>query len=311
MSSVSRAQALLLSHPDVLGSYIKDNATDQLLPRIPKLMVRGDSLQVTAVDTLGGASFITSGGNANEDATTYDAAARKFELRRMATKVQVSGDIAQNVSMINDVFEQQIQAKMVSMWNVIGDKLIYGDNADPDPAGLQTLADEHTSGAISPIAGAGTPLTLPDLDHMIELVRPWDGGQPRMFVMNRGQYRKLTGLMHASGFGGSFDPDPVLGRRMLHYMGVTVLVSDHITDTEGTGNDETSIYLVHLGTREGDAQFGGFVWFYNQDTGAGIRVDGPHRTSAQADLLYADLEINIGFASLSTNSVLRLKELQP
>ena len=57
MSSISRAQALLISHADVLGSYVKTNATDQLLPRIPKMGVRGDSLQAAAVSTLATASF--------------------------------------------------------------------------------------------------------------------------------------------------------------------------------------------------------------------------------------------------------------
>ena len=305
MASVTRAQALLLSHPDVLGSYIKTNPNDQLLPRMAKVMVRGDSLQVTAVDTLATASFIQSGGNADDSATTYDTPARQFELRRIATKVEVTGDIAQNVSMINDVFEEQIQAKMVAMWNAVGTGLIYGDNVDPNPAGLVTLAAEHTGGGLS----AGGLLTLDMLDEMIENVKPWDGGQPRFFVMNSGQYRKVTGLARAAGFHLPIMPDPILGQPLACYMGVPILVSDFITDSETSST--TSVYLVLMGTREEDAQFGGLVWFYNEDTGAGIRVDGPHRTSAQQDLLYADLEINLGFASLSTNSVLRLSDVTP
>ncbi len=305
MASVTRAQALLLSHPDVLGSYVKENNTDQLLPRVPKLMVRGDSLQVTAVETLGGAAFVTSGGAVNDAATSYVSTARKFELRRMATKVEVSGDIAQNVSMINDVFEQQIQAKMVSMWNVAGEKLIYGTGSDPEPAGLETLAGENTN---SPTV-AGGPLSLTMLDDMIEKMKPWDGGQPLYFVMNSGQYKKFTNLVHSAGFDVSFKPDPILGRMLACYMGVTIIVSDWINNSEGAGT--TSVYCVHMGTREGDAQFGGLVWFYNEDTGAGIRVDGPHRTSAVEDLMYADLELNLGFASLSTDSVLRLEQVTP
>jgi hypothetical protein len=92
-------------------------------------------------------------------------------------------------------------------------------------------------------------------------------------------------------------------------MGVPVLVSDFITDTEST--NKTSVYLVILGSRDGEAQFGGLVWFYNQDTGAGVRVDGPHRTSGATDVLFASLELNIGFASLSTGSVLRLSTITP
>jgi hypothetical protein len=53
------------------------------------------------------------------------------------------------------------------------------------------------------------------------------------------------------------------------------------------------------------------VWFYNEDTGAGVRVDGPHRTSSATDLLFADLELNIGFATLSTGSVLRRFNITP
>jgi HK97 family phage major capsid protein len=307
MSSVDRAQALLLSHPDVMGAYVADAPTDQLLPRLPKIGIRGDSLQVTKVDTLATASFISSGGNADASATTYDTTAREFPLRRIAAKVEVTGDVAQNVSMINDVFEQQIQAKMLAIWETVGDKLIYGDGTDPNPYGLEQLATEHPAGVLD---NAGALLALADLDELIYNVRPWDGGQPRAFVMNREQYWKVAGLAHTAGFDLRFAPDPILGRDVAHYMGVPILVSDHISEAETVGPDTTSVYLVFLGPRDGEPQLGGLVWAYNQDTGAGIRVDGPHRTSAVQDLLYADLELNIAFASLSTGSVLRMSNIQ-
>jgi hypothetical protein len=305
MSSISRAQALLISHADVLGAYIKTNATDQLLPRIPKLAVRGDSLQAAAVEVLATAAFISSGGSADASATTYAAVARSFPMRRIAATVEVNADLAQNVSRINDVFEQQIEAKIVAFWNEVGTDLIYGSGIDPEAAGLSTLAAEHPDGVIA----LGTALTLAGLDDMIRRVRPWDGETPRAFVMNRGQYAKLTSLCHAAGFDLEIRPDPVLGKPLAHYMGVPVLVSDFITDTEST--NKTSVYLVILGSRDGEAQFGGLVWFYNQDTGAGVRVDGPHRTSGATDVLFSSLELNIGFASLSTGSVLRLSTITP
>ena len=309
MASVTKAQALLLSHPQVLGAYLDNNPTDQLLARIPKIAVRGDSLQCTQVDVLATASFISSGGNADASATTYVTPARKFDLRRIATKVEVTGDVAQNVSQVNDVFQQQIEAKMVAMWNAVATQLIYGTGADPDPVGLQTLSAEYAGGVLQPAGGAGTALALVDLDRLIEVVFPWDGGQPRAFVMNKGQYKRFTALCHASGFTPPIVPDSMLGLPLAHYMGVPVLVSDFITNAETATT--TSIYLVHLGPREDEPQLGGLVWFYNEDTGDGIRVDGPHRTSGAADLLYADLEINLGFASLSTGSVGRLKDLLP
>ena len=95
--------------------------------------------------------------------------------------------------------------------------------------------------------------------------------------MNRGQFTRISAAAHASGFDLQILPDPVLGKPVAHYMGVPLLVSDFITDTETT--TKTSIYLVYLGRREGEPQFGGLVWFYNGDTGPGIRVDGPMRTS--------------------------------
>ncbi len=309
MASVSKAQALLLSHPQVLGAYVVNNPTDQLLPRLPKIAVRGDSLQVTQVDVLATAAFITSGGNADASETTYVTPARKFDLRRMATKVEVTGEVAQNVSMVNDVFQQQIEAKMLAMWNTVGEKLIYGTGVDPEPAGLQALSGEYAAGVLQPAAGAGTPFALQDLDRLIETVFPWDGGLPRAFVMNRLQYRRFAGLCHAAGFTPATLPDPILGAPLLHYLGVPILVSDFILNTE-TANT-TSIYLVVLGPRDDEPQLGGLVWFYNEDTGAGIRVDGPHRTSGAADMLYSDLELNMGFATLGVGSVARLKDIQP
>ena len=149
--------------------------------------------------------------------------------------------------------------------------------------------------------------TLAKLDEMIRLLRPWDGDTQRAFVMNRGRYAKFVALCHAAGFDPAIVPDRILGKPLAHYMGVPVLVSDFITDTETLVT--TSVYLACLGTREGEPQFGGLVWFYNRDTGPGIRVDGPHRTSGTTDLLFSTLELNIGFASLSTGSVLRMSSV--
>lgn len=307
MSSVSRSQALLLSHPQVLGSYLPTNESDQLLVRLPKVPVRGDSYQCTPIDTLATAGFVTSGGTPDASATTYAAEARRFPLRRVAAKVEVNTDIAQNVSLVNDVFQQQIEAKQIAIWNAVGAQLVAGDNADPNPAGLEFFAAEHPAGVLS----MGAVLSLAKLDDMIKEVRPWGGRTPRYFVMNRGQYARLSALSRAAGFQLPTLPDPILGEPLLHYAGVPILVSDWITDTEEVSNDKTSVYLVILGTREGEPQYGGLVWFYNQDTGAGVRVDGPHRTSDAVDLLFADLEVNLGFATLSTGSVLRLRNITP
>ena len=301
--SIDHSQALLISHPDVEGSYVKTNPTDQLLPRIAKLGVRGDSLQVTAVNVLATASFIVSGGTADASPTTYETTARVFPLRRIATKVEVDGASAQNVSQINDVMEQQIQAKMIAMWNAVSDGLINGSGSDPAPAGLVTLAAENGNS----FSNGGANLSLAKLDTMISLVRPWDGDTPRAFVMNRGRYAKLTALTHAAGFDLTFMPDRILGKPVAHYMGIPILVSDFITDAET--DTTTSVYLVVLGTREGEPQLGGLVWCYNQDTGPGIRVDGPHRSSGATDILFATLELNICFASKSIGSVLRLSSV--
>jgi hypothetical protein len=302
MASVSRAQALLLSHPQVLGSYLAENNTDQLLVRLPKVPVRGDSYQCSKINALATADFVSAGGATDASATTYVTPARKFELRRIAAKVEVSTDVAQNVSLINDVFQQQIEAKQIAIWNKVGDRLIYGTNADPQPAGLEVFAAEHPNGVIN---GGGAGLSLAHLDDMISKIRPWGGRTPRYFVMNRSQYVKVGQLARAAGFQLATMPDPILGEPLLHFQGIPILVSDWITNEEDVPNLRTSVYLVVLGTREGEPQYGGLVWFYNEDTGAGIRVDGPHRTSGANDILFADLELNIGFATLSTGAVLR------
>lgn len=305
MSVIDRAQALLISHANVLGAYIKSNPSDQLIGRVPRLEVVGDSVSAAAVNALATASYISSGGTSDASATTYDASARNFPLRRIAAKVEVAGDVAQNVSMVNDVFEQQIQAKMVAMWNTVGDKLVNGDGTDPAPSGLLVLAAEHPDGVRS-LSGA---LTLASLDDMLYRMRPWDGDTPLALVMNRGMLAKLTQLAHAAGFDLPVRPDPFLGKPTPYYRGAMILVSDWVPDTE-TGTT-TSVYAVILGPRDGEPQFGGLVWGYNKDTGPGIRVDGPHRSSGTTDVLFATLDLNNCFASLSTGSVLRMKSVTP
>ena len=306
MSSITRAQALLISHANVLGSYVQSNNTDQLLPRIPKMPIVGDALQVAAVDALATAAFIISGGTADASATTYEASARSFPLRRIAAKVEVNGDIAQNVSEINDVFEQQIQAKMIAIWNEVGDQPDQRPRHRP-----RSVRSGHACGREPQRRRRRRRLDA----HACRPRRGDDVGAalgrdtPRAFVVNRGQYARITGLLYTAGATPQFMPDRLLGESVLHYMGIPVLVSDWITNTEST--DKTSVYLVILGPREGDPQYGGLVWGYNQQTGPGIRVDGPHRTSGTTDLLFATLELNIAFASLSTGSVARIMNIDP
>jgi hypothetical protein len=189
----------------------------------------------------------------------------------------------------------------------VGSQLIYGDNVDPDPAGLVTFGAEHPAGVLAPAGGAGAPLALADLDTLIRTQRPWDGGQPRFFVMNSQKYSDFFALCRAAGFHPCFEPDPVLGRPLASYAGVSILVSDFILDTESA--DTTSVYLVHLGPREGDPQLGGLLWLYAESTGPEIRADGPHRDSDVADTLYVNLDLNIAFATLSTGSVVRMAQL--
>ena len=305
MASITRAEALLLSHANVLGAYLKTNESDQLLGRIPRIGVRGDSLQATDVETLASAPCTGSGGTADATATAYASPARSHAVRRIATKVEVNADIAQNVSMINDVFDEQIQAKMVAMWRTVGTKLIYGDDTDPDPMGLQSMAALHPDG----VGNLGGALTLAAVAEMTKHVRPWDASTPRAFVMNRGQYVKLLAAAWASGFNLEVCPDPILAQPLVHFLGVPVLISDFITDTEPT--NKTSIYHLILGPRNGEPQHGGLVWFYNEDMGPGIRRDGPHRNSGTADTLFATLDLNFGFAALSLGSVYRLSNITP
>ena len=51
------------------------------------------------------------------------------------------------------------------------------------------------------------------------------------------------------------------------------------------------------------------MWVFNQGTGPGIRADGPHRSSGSTDILFSTLELNIGFASLSIGSVIRMSNV--
>jgi len=306
-TTIPLAQALEISHAANYGAYLKTNATDQLLPRLPKVPVRGDALQVAAIASLATAGFIASAGDVDNSATTFESTARSFSLRRIAARVDVPGDVAPIVSQVVDVTDQQIQAKLVGIWNAVGDKLVNGTGVMPEPAGLVTLSAEHPDG----VKSLGAALTLSVLDDVLYRLRPWDGDTPIAFVGNRGMLATITQLMIAAGMGLDVRADAMLGKPLLHYRGVPILVSDWITDTEGAGSNKTSVYGVILGAREGEPQLGGLVWGFAADTGAGIVVGAPQRNSNLPDVLLATLEVNLCFASLSTGAVYRVKDVTP
>src|SRR5262245_18223185 len=138
MASISLTQALEISTASIYGAYLKTRQSDQLYVRVPKVPVNGDALQVAAVNTLATAAFIATGADVDVTAKTYDGSACTFSLRRIAARVDNDAFIALNVSQKSDVFQQQILAKKIAIWNAVGDMLINGTGSSPQPSGLIT-----------------------------------------------------------------------------------------------------------------------------------------------------------------------------
>jgi hypothetical protein len=310
MSLLSETLARQSAVPDGLYPYVRTLENDQLTPRLTAtaIPIHGDSLQIPAILGLTLPAYTLAGDTIDSLATEYEATARRYFLRNIRAQVQVSGKVAQAVSDSRgvDLFRSQIDAKMLGMWSSVGSRVLYGTDVDPQPAGLITLADQNPNGLID-ASGAASSLTT--LDNMIELMSPVDGGSPLAFVMNSRQFKRMTSLACSLGCGFQFMPDPVLGRNLLHYMGIPLLRSDYILNTEEATSNRTSIYLVYLGARPQEPLLGGLVWFYKEDIGLPIQVSPPARSSDPIDVMYCDLELIHGLASLSKNAVLRTRNI--
>lgn len=246
------AESAKLSNDMVQRGVIETILDESPMLRVmPFLEVEGNSFKYTQENTLGGAAFYPVNGVWSEGAATFTQ--KTVNLAILGGDADVDNFVQRARSNVNDQRAIQTMLKAKAVARTWEQTAITGDaTADPNAFdGLKVLYPSTGSSGqvITPAAGGGS-LTLALLDQLIDLVK---GGKPDVILMSKRTRRKLKSLLTASTH--YVETGDSLGRQIMFYDGVPVLVSDFIADTEaadnGSGSTFSSVYALHFSPADG------------------------------------------------------------
>lgn len=246
------AESAKLSNDMVQRGVIETILEESPMLRVmPFLEVEGNSFKFTQENTLGGAAFYPVNGVWSEGAATFTQ--KTVNLAILGGDADVDNFVQRARSNVNDQRAIQTMLKAKDVARKWEQTVITGDaTADPNAFdGLKILyPSTGSSGQVMTPAAAGGSLTLALLDQLLDLVK---GGKPDVILMSKRTRRKLKSLLTASTH--YVETGDSLGRQIMFYDGIPVLVSDFILDTEaadnGSGSTFSSIYALHLSPADG------------------------------------------------------------
>jgi hypothetical protein len=246
------AESAKLSNDMVQRGVIETILEESPMLRVmPFLEVEGNSFKYTQENTLGGASFYPVNGVWSEGTATFTQ--KTANLAILGGDADVDNFVQRARSNVNDQRAIQTMLKAKDVARKWEQTVITGDaSADPNAFdGLKVLfPSTGSSGQVMTPAAAGGSLTLALLDQLLDLVK---GGKPDVLLMSKRTRRKLKSLLTSSTH--YVESGDNLGRQILFYDGIPVLVSDFIADTEaadnGSGSTFSSIYAIHFSPADG------------------------------------------------------------
>jgi hypothetical protein len=251
VSSISPSQADQLSvcgaARPFLSSYTK-NQFRRLVPRVEIPLQCRERVRVTALPT---PTFVASGGTLDAHPAMWGTPASfgDVTLRRIGSHVDVSGDIKDNVSLVQPVLEWQVQLAEAAIDNVIWSEwLSTTPSADAGPS-LSQLASANPNGVID---AAEAPLSLDLLGRLRRLISWWDFDSPLVYVMHSRVFEALESAARTAQTPILYLPSGPSGSLRPQIGAFPVALADHISLQETTVPDTTSVYLVRLGRGEAE-----------------------------------------------------------
>ena len=228
------------------------------------------------------------------------------DLKRIVARATTAGDIATNVSQINDVLEDQALAIGQLLVEEVGSALWAESPGADDPNSMAQFAADNPAGSASPILGDASPIRMPDdLLCMLKRQSPWSPSTPRYFVMHSDMYYAVLQSAWASGTGLiDFRRSAAAEEVMAHFADVPLVACDHIsTDEDGAGT--TSIYLVRAGQGPHEPQKIGGVRLLTSEVWPSVEIGSSRSQDGAADEYFMEVSWNIAFTNFSRSSVVR------
>lgn len=294
-------------NPDALSTciptfpYRNSRTKNELRDYMPELPIDAACLRRVAISNPGVADFIASGSPfpATPPAWATALGVTELTLPRAGMNIQVNGDVASNLSQVNDIVEtavkvgeQAIEDVFWSAWCAVTPP----PNAGPS---LFTYGALNPSG---PVDYANAPLTL---DRLALLLRnqSWRTKSSRLvFVMHSRIFAGLESSARAAQTPLEILPLGPDGQYVPTFLNIPIAQLDHISLTETTGPDTSSVYLLRLG--DGDVADGIRGVFVGVPRGRSGLQRGPIEPRAGvADVVQLSVWREATLASFSADSV--------
>jgi hypothetical protein len=223
-----------------------------ILENLPFIEINGNALTYNRELTIGGAQFYNVGDTWVESTPTFTPASATITI--LGGDADVDSFVKQTRSNVQDVEAETLESKIKGMTEKFDDTFVNGSvTTDPKSFdGLITLVNADTLGGqyIGMGTVAGSALTLPKMDELIDTVKP---GKPDLLIMSKACRRSLTSLARTSGSSGVMSTEKsAFGRLFQTYNDVPISICDWQSDVETFGTSATtctSIYAVKFGEK--------------------------------------------------------------
>jgi hypothetical protein len=242
-----------LSYCAPIGPRFDSLVTDQFLARVAirELATQCEKRALITNADKPSIEWIPSGGSFNTSPVGYTGPGADYRTSRIGSRIDLAGDIKDNLSLAFDQFGAQARAVATLIRQQVSRDLWAKTPLPPAPKGMAYYAGQNPNGVI---LRAGDPITLDDLTELRERITPWSPTAPLVYVMNTRLLRELERLSIAAGAPIAYERDPVTGARTAHWGAYPILACDFIRLDEISGDrgDTTSVYLVRVGTGPDD-----------------------------------------------------------
>ena len=241
--ALTLAEASKLSNDIILQGVIETIIQDSpILQTLPFIEITGNGLTYNRENTNPNATFFNVGDTWTEGTPTFTQI--NADLKIIGGDADIDNFLLTTRSNIQDLQSAVVSLRAKAVQQKFEDTFVNGDTA-VDTKSFDGI-DKLTTGGQSITMGVnGATLTLAKLDELIDTVK---GGPPQMLLMSKRTRRGLNALARSSG--GFLETDRnEFGQMVQFYDGVTIGVSDYVSDTKtvGSSTDCSTIYAMQMG----------------------------------------------------------------
>ncbi len=248
----------------VIELFVKD---DPVLQRLPFMDIVGNGLTYNVETTLSGAQYYNVGDPWVESTSTVTQTTAVTRI--LGGDADVDNFLKTTRSNLQDLMQEQIDAKTKAIRRVFLESMIYGYNTGNSKEfdGLHFLIRSSTSGqnntiAVATASGTSLLLSMERVEAAIDLSR--GDGLPDLVLMSKMMRRSINKYLRGVGGISKMESE---GKTVQTINDVPIAVTDWIRDNEsadlqyGTNESGTAVYGHNYADADGTDDDGGTTIF--------------------------------------------------